>query len=107
MKGWKQAYTAGYENLVIVELDIAEDAQIKHIKKYGFLKNFYTCDKATVASISSFDGLHHVDKAISLKALGFWYEIGKEVNAIKDESLGDRPGIYFFSTREDAVNYEF
>jgi len=107
MIGWKQAYTSGYENLVIVELDIPQDAKVEYIGKYGDTDGIYLCDKATVLSVSSFDKKHSVNIARSLKDCHFKYKVGEEVRAEIDETLGDRSGIYFFKTREEAVKYEF
>ena len=107
MKGWKQAYTMGYENVVIVELDIPDDALLRHTERFGLAKDFYTCDKAKVASISSFDKKHFVTKARSLRSQKFVYTVGEEVYSKVENDIGDRPGIYFFKTREQAEKYEY
>lgn len=107
MIGYKQAYTLGYENIVIVKLFIPEDAKITHVKEYGCTKDFYFCDKASVMSITSFDSRHRVKKARSMKDSGFIYEVGKEVSAKYGCSIGKQAGIYFFKTRKKAKGYEF
>jgi len=107
MIGYKQAYTLGYENIVIVKLFIPEDAKITRVKEYGCAKDFYFCDKASVISITSFDSRHRVKKARSMKDSGFIYEVGKEVSARYECSIGERAGIYFFKTRKQAKGYEF
>lgn len=107
MKGWKQAYHLSYRTTLLVELDIPDDARLRHIKQYGLTENIWVCQRATVVSITSLDGSRSFQKAASLKAYDFFYEVGKEVVALKDESLGNRPGIYFFKTREQAINYEY
>lgn len=107
MIGYKQAYTLGYENVVIVKLDIPDDAKIGHVRQYGCTKDFYLCDKAIVLSITSFDGKHRVKRARSMKDSGFIYTVGQEVRAEFDCSVGSQAGIYFFKTREKAVEYEY
>lgn len=107
MTGWKQAYTLDRRCPVLVELAIPDDARLRHIPRYGSTRDIWTCDRATVVSITSLDGSRSFQKAASLKAYDFFYEVGKEVVALKDESLGNRPGIYFFKTREQAINYEY
>ena len=107
MKGWKQAYTVGFENLVIVELDIPEDAIVENIRQYGFTKDIYLTDKATVMSVSSFDDKYRVDIARSLRDPDFRYRVGEEIHSKINEDLGNNPGIYFFKTREEAVKYEY
>ena len=107
MKGWKQAYTRNYENLVIVELDIPQDASVKYIKKFGSTKNIYLSNKAIVSSISSFDNKHSVNTARSLRDSKFFYKVGDEVCAKDNRDIGRKPGIYFFKSREEAVKYEY
>ena len=106
MKCYKQAYTIGFENLVIVELDVPEDAKVEYIGRYGDTENVYRCDKARVISISSFDGKHSVDIARSFHDIHFRYKVGEEVHANYNDYYGTKPGIYFFKSREEAVRYE-
>lgn len=107
MKGWKQAYTPCRRFVVLVELDIPEDARVSHLPKYGLTKDIWITDKAKVVSVTSLDGKHSVPEAASMKSLDFKYEVGKMVVAEKDRSLGNRPGIYFFKTKEQAQKYQF
>ena len=107
MKGWKQAYTPCRRLPVLVELDIEEDAVTKHVRQYGTTKDFYTCSRAKVVAITSLDGLNSISKADSMKVPGFIYEVGKEVVAQNVPGYGTSPGIYFFKTKKQALEYEF
>ena len=107
MTGWKQAYHLSYRTTVLVELDIPDDVRLRHIKRYGLTEDIWVCQRATVVSITSLDGSRSFQKALSLKSHGFVYETGKEVVALKDERLGNHPGIYFFKTRQQAIDYQF
>ena len=107
MIGWKQGYTIGYENVVIIKLEIPDDAKVVHVKQYGCTKDFYYCDKARVLSITSFDGKHRVRQARSMKDSGFIYTVGDEAYAVFDYGIGSQAGIYFFGTRKKAKDYEF
>ena len=107
MNGYKQAYTLDYNNVVIVELDIPDDAKVIHTKTYGLAKDLYRCDRARVVAITSFDGRHRVSEAISMKDGRFRYRVGEMAYAQKNESIGKRPGIYFFRTRQKAIDYEY
>lgn len=98
---YKQAYTLDRRCIVIVELRIPSTAHVT--KALGYDR----CDYAYVVSITSIDGKHHIDKAVSMKDGRFIYEVGKMVVADFDVSLGSHPGIYFFKMREQAVEYEF
>lgn len=108
MIGWKQAYTVGYENIVLVKLEIPDDAKVGHINKYGYTKDIYFADKAKVLSITSFDGKHRVREAISMKVgSDFKYRVGEMSVAKKEPDAGNRTGIYFFATKEQALKYQF
>ncbi len=107
MKGWKQAYTPSRRLPVLVELDIEESTVTKHFRQYGMTKDFYTCSRAKVVAITSLDGLHSISRADSMKVPGFTYEVGKEVVAQNDPGYGNSPGIYFFKTKKQALEYEF
>lgn len=107
MTGWKQAYTLNYENIVLVKLDIPDDAKLRHVKKYGLTNDSYLCNRARVLSISSFDGKHRLKRARSLRDVNFFYEVGKVVVANKNKELGHHPGIHFFMTREQALAYTY
>lgn len=107
MTGWKQAYTLDRRYPVLVELAIPDDARLRHIPRYGLTMDIWTCDRATVVSITTLDGRYSGKKAVSMKSLNFIYEVGKEVVAERDRNLGNTPGIYFFKTKEQALEYEY
>ena len=107
MIGWKQGYTLGYENIVLIKLEIPDDAKVVHVKQYGTTKDFYYCDKASVKRITSFDGKHRVRWARSMKDGDFKYHVGEEVHARFDCGIGKQAGIYFFKTRKQAKEYEY
>lgn len=108
MIGWKQAYTVGYDNIVLVKLEIPDDAKVGHVDKYGDTEDIYYADKAKTLSITSFDGKHRVREAISMKVGGrFKYRIGEISVAKEERDFGNRPGIYFFATKEQALKYQF
>lgn len=107
MIGWKQAYTTDLCNIVLVKLEIPEDAKVKHVERYGETKDFYRCDKAKVLSITSVDGKHRVKRARSMKDTLFTYEVGKEVYAKKDPTYGREFGIHFFTEKQKAIDYIF
>ena len=107
MTGWKQAYTLDRRYPVLVELDIPDDTRLRHIPQYGLTRDIWTCDRATVVSITSLDGRYTLRKAVSMKSPGFIYEVGKEVVAERDRNIGDAPGIYFVKTKEQTLKYEY
>ena len=107
MTGWKQAYTLDRRCPVLVELAIPDDARLRHIPRYGSTRDIWTCDRAMVVSITSLDGRHTLRKAVSMKSPDFIYEVGKEAVAERDRGLGDTPGIYFFKTKEQTLEYEY
>ena len=114
MTGWKLGRYG--ENVVLIELSIPNDARIHHIRKRkGFDSDRYRCDKAFVNHITSLDGKHEAPWAESLylkmdlKSGEFHkvtYEVGKMAhpNGFDPKGLFGR-GIYFFDTKEKAINY--
>ena len=106
MNGYKKAYTIDYNNVVIVKLDIPDEAKVIHTKAYGLTKDLYRCDRAKVVAITSLDGRHRVSEAVSMKDSHFRYRVGEMAYAQKNRSIGNRPGIYFFSTKQKAIDYE-
>ncbi|WP_417398982.1 pentapeptide repeat-containing protein [Hominenteromicrobium sp.] len=97
--GYKKA------NGYIVELLILEDA-----RRSSATTRKCRCDKARVLSITNLDGQDvGVDHVCSSRTNTFIYRIGSVVE--EPEFCTDRwkecaPGIHFFITREEAVNYE-
>ncbi len=112
--GWKKAYSQ--DNEVIVKLLIPKDA-----RRGSAFRRKCRCDKAKVLDIEqlhrpSTPGSIFGDSpygsgivcARSIYDRQFEYEIGKEVsvdNFDEDRSHECAPGIHFFMTREEAVNY--
>lgn len=103
--GWKKACIWVNENEyypAIVKLLISSDA-----KRGSAFGRKCRCNKARVLSIETLDGVH-TDVAFSSYDRTFKYELGKEVsvdNFDEDRSHECAPGIHFFMTREEAVNY--
>jgi uncharacterized protein YjbI with pentapeptide repeats len=88
---------------VIVELLVPEDA-----KRSSATTRKCRCDKAQVLSITSLDGKQHYDTARSIRDSSLLYNVGETVTV--DNFDDDRwnecaPGIHFFLTRDEAVNY--
>lgn len=113
MIGWKQAYTMNLVTTVLVKLFIPRNARICRTAN-----GIYRCDKARVVAITSLDGEHSLQKARSLKDIDFFYEVGKVVEPNNSMSIsfcdfcGDPakekgPGIYFFKTKKEAIEYEY
>lgn len=105
--GWKKAVVMIGEDLsywVIVKLFIPKDA-----RRSSAFGRKCRCDKATVLSIERFREPGSLDViAHSIFDETFEYELGKEVsvdNFDEDRSHECAPGIHFFMTREEAVNY--
>ena len=112
-KGYKKAYTRNLNAFCIVELAIPEDARVCRTEG-GKLR----CDKAVVATIFSPDKVHRYAIAVSLKDPSFKYVSGHECSSDNDldfcrcDICGDpaeeyRPGIYFFRTVKEAIEYEY
>lgn len=97
--GYKKA------NGYIVELLILEDA-----RRSSATTRKCRCDKARVLSITNLDGQDAgVDHVCSSRTNTFIYHIGSVVEEPKfctDRWKECAPGIHFFITREEAVNYE-
>lgn len=105
--GWKKAVIM--EDLVtfhrvVVKLLIPKDA-----RRSSAFGRKCRCDKAKVISIETLDGMAtNMDTAFSAYNGVFAYELGKEVsvdNFDEDRSHECAPGIHFFMTREEAVEY--
>jgi len=115
MIGWKQAFDESRSALVLVKLHIPSDARVVKTKGRGF----YRCDRAQVVSITSPSaGRHRFESASSLKDPDFIYRPGETVvstnsyNYCLCEFCGDPfnefgPGIYFFKTKKEALEYEY
>ena len=97
--GYKKA------NGYIVELLILEDA-----RRSSATTRKCRCDKARVLSITNLDGQDvGVDHVCSSRTNTFIYRIGsvvEEPNFCTDRWKECAPGIHFFITREEAVNYD-
>ena len=96
--GWKKA--DGH----IVKLEIPEDAL-----RSSATTNKCRCSKAKVLAIENLDGLvANVCKVSSNHDSSFVYEVGKTVevkNFDRDRKNECAPGIHFFCTRQEAVEY--
>ena len=87
---------------MIVELEICEDA-----KRSSATTRKCRCDKAKVLSIVSPDGIS-AKKAVSEFDLDFVYRVGEIVSVpdFDDNRWNEcAPGIHFFITRQEAVDY--
>lgn len=95
--GWKKA------GRKIVKLLITNDA-----KRSSSTGNKCRCNKAFVLEIQSVDGKETFRSVASDFDESFLYEVGKTVEVDNfDENRWEEcaPGIHFFITREEAVNY--
>ena len=96
--GYKKA--GGY----IIELRIAEDA-----KRSSATSRKCRCSKAKVLSITNLDGSKtELKQVCSNYTPDFIYKLGETVEVndfFEDRWKGCAPGIHFFITREEAVNY--
>lgn len=112
-KGYKKAYTRDRDAFCIVELFLPSDARICRTAG-GRLR----CDKAVVSTIYSPDKVHRYASASSLKDPSFRYVSGHECSSDNDldfcrcDFCGDpaeeyRPGIYFFRTEKEAIEYDY
>lgn len=100
--GWKKV-----KNKMIVKLLIPEDA-----KRSSAFGRKCRCNKAVVLSIESIDGTPAKENYIasSIADPGFTYKVGETVsvsNFCTDRKMECAPGIHFFITREEAVEYSF
>ncbi len=106
--GWKKAFVTVVEDLsysVIVKLLIPKDA-----RRSSAFGRKCRCDKARVLSIECLNSLCEFDPiaAHSFADKTFVYVLGKEVsvdNFDEDRWHECAPGIHFFMTREEAVDY--
>ena len=95
--GWKKA------GRKIVKILITNDA-----KRSSSTGNKCRCNKAFVLEIQSVDGKETFRSVASDFDESFLYEVGKTVKVDNfDENRWEEcaPGIHFFITREEAVNY--
>lgn len=100
--GWKKV-----KNNMIVKLLIPEDA-----KRSSAFGRKCRCNKAIVLSIESIDGTPAKENYIASSIINsdFTYRVGKTVsvsNFCTDRKMECAPGIHFFITREEAVEYSF
>lgn len=113
MIGWKQAYTMNLVTTVLVKLSIPKSARVCRT-----FRGTYRCDKAKVVAITSPDGKYSLQEARSMKDIDFFYKLGETVLSDNSMSIsccefcGDPakekgPGIYFFKTKKEAIEYEF
>lgn len=97
--GWKKA-----ANNTIVKLLIPEDA-----KRGSAFGRKCRCDKAICLAIEDLEGTPLLTTSVASKwDKEFIYEVGKEVSVNNfDENRFNEcaPGIHFFITRDEAVNY--
>ena len=105
MIGWKQGYTLDRNYLVLIKLYIRDDAVI-NLKDTSSGEASY-CNKAKVLDITSHDGKVHIKIAVSMKDCSFKYYVGKTVTAQNDPGIGSEPGIYFFRTKQEAIDYVY
>ena len=98
--GWKQASGK------IVKLQITDDA-----KRSSAFGRKCRCSKAVVLAIENEDGSPAEEIAVqSYKDSHFIYEIGKTVEVAdfcEDRKIECAPGIHFFITRQEAVDYVY
>ena len=100
--GWKKV-----RNNMIVKLLIPEDA-----KRSSAFGRKCRCNKAVVLSIESIDGTPAKENYIASSIINsdFTYKVGETVsvsNFCTDRKMECAPGIHFFITREEAVEYSF
>lgn len=102
--GWKKALSMdGIKTNVLIKLYIPADA-----KRLSATGKKCRCDRAKVLDITTLDGKHHFNEAMSLKDLHFIYKVGEYV--IPDWFDPDRfdecsSGIHFFINKQDAIDY--
>ena len=91
-------------NNLIVKLLILEDA-----KRCSATSRKCRCDKARVLSITNIDGTEsNVTSVGSNHDISFIYRVGEIVsvpNFEEDRFIECSPGIHFFITRQEAVDY--
>lgn len=96
--GFKRA-----KNDLIVELLILEDS-----KRSSATGRKCRCDKAKVLSVTSIDKTKQYESAISNYDSNFIYTVGETVSVDNfDSNMWNEcaPGIHFFITRKEAINY--
>ena len=99
--GFKQAHNE--RDKLIVELLILADS-----KRSSATGRKCRCDKAKVIDITSLDGNMHYKSALSFHDANFVYTVGKTVTVYDfDDNRWNEcaPGIHFFITRKEAVEY--
>ena len=101
---FKKAYNANRSRCYIIKLEIPSDAM-----RCSATSRKCRCSKAKVISITDIDGIEaSVDVAYSGYDREFEYRVGEIVNVDNfDTNRWNEcaPGIHFFITRKDAVNY--
>ena len=96
---WKKC-----RNNTVVKLEVTENA-----KRSSALSRKCRCSEARVLAIENADGTPYKENRInSLHDGGFWYTVGETVKV--DDFDEDRcnecaPGIHFFITRQEAVDW--
>ena len=99
--GWKKA-SGGY----IVKLQITEDA-----KRSSAFGRKCRCSKAVVLALENVDGTpSDIGEVSSGYDYSFVYRLGQTVEVMdfdEDRKHECAPGIHFFITREEAVNYNY
>lgn len=97
--GWKKC-----KNNLIVKLEICEDA-----KRTSAFSRKCRCSAAKVLEIQNLDGRKaDIDFAVSSKDNSFIYKVGEVVSVSdfdEDRKNECSTGIYFFITRQEAVDY--
>lgn len=102
--GWKKALHKNLDDTVLVKLQIPEDA-----KRSSATGRKCRASKAIVLDVCSLsDDNKKYTYAVSNFDLEFVYEVGKTVEV--DDFCEDRfnecaPGIHFFITKQEAINY--
>ena len=113
MIGWKKAYKENVDDVCIVKLSIPKKARIVQTPK-----GYWRCSEAKVLGIHSIDGRKEYTIARSMKDTSFKYITGLRARSDFDLSIcscyfcGDPiresgPGIYFFKTLQEAIDYEY
>lgn len=107
MIGWKQAYTLDRRNIVLVKLYVPDISVFAPGKAWMRKNGCVVAKEATVMEITSIDGKHHFQEAASMKDGRFRYQVGKTIRPRIDQSIGDAPEIYFFESKQKAIDYEY
>ena len=100
----------GYKQVIVEEnkIGIAKLLIPKDAKRSNSTSRKCRCDKAKVLSITSYVGCENYTIARSEYDTTFIYEVGKtiQVNNFDENRWNEcAPGIHFFLTREEAIDY--